>query len=59
MLMTTSRLIVLRILSATLCRSAIGAALLRRALVRRLVHRATPGRSYSASARFFDPRELE
>jgi hypothetical protein len=58
MLMTTRRLIVLRLFNVTLGRFGWGARLLRRLLVRKLITRSS-GPRYMASSRFFDFSELD
>ncbi len=56
MLMSTAKLVVLRLYNFTLGRYRWGAAMLKALLVRRLItSREEP---YVASSRFFDPREI-
>jgi hypothetical protein len=57
MRMTTTKLIALRLYNITFGRSDFFGRLLKDALVRIMVLR--PKRSYVATSRFFDPRELE
>ena len=59
MLMTTARLIALRLYNVTLGHSRAGAALLHRQLVNRLIRKSGNDAPYCASARFFDPKELD
>lgn len=59
MRMTTPRLLLLRLYNVTLGRSAAFSALLRRLLVWMVIDKAREGKSYAASSRFFDPRELD
>lgn len=59
MLMTTSRLMLLRAFNLTLGRSALATHLLRRTLVQVLVRRPGQGQKYMASSRFFQFSELD
>lgn len=59
MLMTTFRLLTLRIYMSTLGRFAFGEKILRRMLLKKLVHSQKNTDKYTASSRFFDPRELD
>jgi hypothetical protein len=56
MLMTTWKLILLRLFNITLGRIAFIARTLRRVLVRALI--TGKSKKYVASSRFFDPKEL-
>ena len=57
MLMTSGRLILLRLYNITLGRYPLFSNMLRKVLVAILVKRSQE--RYVASSRFFDPRELE
>lgn len=59
MLMTTWRLIALRLFNISLGRSAGANKVLRRVLVRRLIGRQKHGSRYMASSRFFLMSELD
>lgn len=59
MRMTTTRLLLLRIYNITLGRSSFFSCLLRRILVQIMIDKAGSGKSYAASSRFFDLRELD
>jgi hypothetical protein len=57
MLMTTTKLVLLRLYNLSLGRYAWGGAFLKALLIKKLIsNRQTP---YAASSRFFDPRELD
>jgi hypothetical protein len=58
MLMSTGKLVALRLFTLTLGRSPLANRVLRRLLVEVLVHRRARGEKYVASSRYFDPREL-
>ncbi|MBI5055300.1 MAG: hypothetical protein HZB61_01600 [Nitrospirae bacterium] len=58
MLMTTFRLIVLRLYNVSFGRSAFFSKLLRFLLLKTLVYSKKTGEKYVASSRFFDLREL-
>lgn len=58
MLMTTGRLIALRLFNISLGRSAWANKVLRRILVRVLIGRKKQGARYMASSRFFQMSEL-
>jgi hypothetical protein len=57
--MTTTRLVALRLFNVTLGRTRWGARLLRWILLELLVRRSAPQHRYTASSRFYDPREME
>ena len=59
MLMTTPRLILLRLFNVTFGRSAFLTGLLRRALVAVLIERQAKGLRYMASSRFFQMSDLD
>ena len=59
MLMTPSKLIVLRLFNVTLGRTAVVTRLLRRFLVYQLIHFRQQGDQYMASSRFFVTSELD
>ena len=59
MLMTTSKLIVLRLFNATFGRFAVMNEGLRWILVRLLIKGRSKRKAYNASSRFFDIRELD
>lgn len=58
MLMTTSRLILLRLFNVTFGRFAFFTSLLRKVLVVLLISRKSHGERYVASSRFFDIDDL-
>ncbi len=58
MLMTTSRLICLRVFNLTLGKSAHASAFLRKLLVHKLVLSEKQGNIYSASSQFYLPTDL-
>jgi len=58
MLMTTTRLLILRLFNITFGRIGALNRVLRKVLVRGLIQSKKPGERYVASSRFFDPREL-
>ncbi|MDH5509471.1 MAG: hypothetical protein OEZ32_03855 [Nitrospinota bacterium] len=58
MLMTTPRLLILRLFNVTFGRIGPINRAFRKALVRGLIQSKKPGERYVASSRFFDPREL-
>ncbi len=57
--MTTPRLMALRLFNVTLGRGRHGAKLLRWMLLELLVRNPKERHRYTASSRFYDPRELE
>ena len=59
MLMTSFRLVALRVYGVTLGRFAFFSKALRVFLLKRLVRSAKGGRKYTASSRFFETRELD
>jgi hypothetical protein len=59
MLMTPVRLLVLRIFNLTLGRLVFFNRMLRGALLKRLIHSQKDKHRYTASSRFFDPREMD
>ncbi len=59
MLMSSSKLVVLRLYNVTFGRSVLFSRILRKALVRILIDKRPQGKKYVASARFFTIDELD
>ena len=59
MLMTTPRLILLRLFNMTVGRWSWGSKFLRKILLKKLVHSKKNPQKYTASSHFFEMRELD